>query len=228
MILGIETSTTVCGAALARQGTVVHESSVDERNVHSERLLTQIHEVLHAARCSPRKLQGIAVSIGPGSFTGLRIGLSVAKGIAYGAGLPVVGVPTLLALAEHAAATSHLDPGAKVLAALDARRDEVYAQMCEWSGAECVAVGPPTDARAEQLVEELPEGRIFLTGDGVGKIVAVRAAAVRNLERIQGPGERCSAARVALMGERMFNAGMKDDLTTLEPSYIKEFFLQQR
>jgi tRNA threonylcarbamoyladenosine biosynthesis protein TsaB len=228
MILGIETATTVCGAALARQGTIVHESSVDERNVHSERLLAQIHEVLHSVRCSPRKLQGIAVSIGPGSFTGLRIGLSVAKGIAYGVGLPVVGVPTLLALAEHAACTSRLEAGTRVLAALDARRDEVYAQMCEWNGAECTAAGPPTDARVDRLVEDLPEGRIFLTGDGVEKILAVRAAAARKLERIAGPGERCSAARVALVGERMFNAGTKDDVTTLEPRYIKEFFLQQR
>jgi tRNA threonylcarbamoyladenosine biosynthesis protein TsaB len=228
MILGIETATTVCGAALARQGAVVQESSVDERNVHSERLLTQIHDVLHAAQCSPRKLRGIAVSIGPGSFTGLRIGLSVAKGIAYGVGLPVVGVPTLLALAEHAASTSGLEAGALVLAALDARRDEVYAQMCEWNGAECMPTGPPADARVDRLVEDLPEGRIFLTGDGVGKIVAVPAAAARRLERITGPGERCSAARVALVGERMFNAGSNDDLTTLEPRYIKEFFLQQR
>jgi tRNA threonylcarbamoyladenosine biosynthesis protein TsaB len=228
MILGIETATTVCGAALLRHGKLVHEASEDERNIHSERLLAQVQEVLHAGRCSPRKLQGIAVSIGPGSFTGLRIGLSVAKGIAYGTGVPLVGVPTLLALAEHAAVASQLEPGAHVLAALDARRDEVYAQMCTWNGTECTPEAGPTDARVDRLVEDLPDGKIYVTGDGAQKILAVRTAAARNLERVPEPGSRCSAARVALIGERMFNAGTRDDLTTLEPRYIKEFFLQQR
>jgi tRNA threonylcarbamoyladenosine biosynthesis protein TsaB len=228
MILGIETATTVCGAALAGGGALIHESSLNERNVHSERLLGMVHEVLHAGACPPRKLQGIAVSIGPGSFTGLRIGLSVAKGLAYGAGIPIVGVPTLTALARHAAIVGELEPGSAVLAALDARRDEVYAQMFEWDGRECRGIGQPNDARVDRLVEDLPERTIYLTGDGAGKILTVRAAAARRLEGVPDPGGRCSAAQVALIGEQLFNAGVRDDLTTIEPKYIKEFFLQQR
>jgi len=228
MILGIETATTVCGAALVSSGTVIHESGLNERNVHSERLLGMVQEVLHAGSCSPRMLQGIAVSIGPGSFTGLRIGLSVAKGLAYGAGIPVVGVPTLTALARHAAVTGVLEPGSTVLAVLDARRDEVYAQMFEWDGRECRGIGQPNDARVDRLVEDLPERTIYLTGDGVGKILTVRAASARRLEGVPDPGGRCSAAQVALIGEPMFHAGLKDDISTLEPKYIKEFFLQQR
>jgi tRNA threonylcarbamoyladenosine biosynthesis protein TsaB len=228
MILGIETATTVCGAALVRDGSLLAESSVDERNVHSERLLAQIQEVLQRGKCTPRMLRAIAVSIGPGSFTGLRIGLSVAKGIAYGSGVSLLGVPTLLALAEHAAHTARLTPGDHILPALDARRNEVYAQLCSWDGIECRPEGPPADVTVDRLVENLPEGPVYLAGGGVSKILGVPAAAVRNLRVVPGSASRCSAVRIALIGERMAAGGTFDDLATLEPKYIKEFFLQQR
>ena len=102
-LLGIETATAVCGVALVRDGEVLAEKAVEERYAHAEKLFGFLDDVLESSGVPLRELHGIAVSIGPGSFTGLRIGLSVAKGLHVATGIPVIPVPTMEALARNGA-----------------------------------------------------------------------------------------------------------------------------
>ena len=101
-ILGIETATSVCAAAIVDDGDVLTEQWIEAQHSHSEKLITLIDKCLQTVNCELKSLAGIAVSIGPGSFTGLRIGLSVAKGLSYASGVPLVSIPTLKALAWNA------------------------------------------------------------------------------------------------------------------------------
>lgn len=126
MIIAIETSTEVCSAALVHQNSVLNVRSLKEKNIHSERLLTLIDELLHQSQISKTQLDGIAVSIGPGSFTGLRIGLSAAKGLALALDLAIIAVPTLDGIAEGFRLGKRTGYNEKFCAMIDAKRDEAF------------------------------------------------------------------------------------------------------
>lgn len=230
-VLGIETATAVCGAALVRDGVIAAEQSLEEKNVHAERLLGLIDRVLvdgdpRQGKADPlRSLEGIAVSVGPGSFTGLRIGLSVAKGLAFARELPLVGVPTLVALARHAAATDPPAAGEWILAALDARRDEVYYQIFDYSGSPLRDAG---DCDVGALRSEIGDHPLLVTGDGAMKVINGGSGGGHRMRLASPPALLCSAAGVARLGEEMLREGHRDDPVTLEPLYIKEFFLKKR
>ena len=121
LVLGIETSSRHGGVAIIGEDRVLCEAVLSVEVTHSERLLPAVDRALDEARITLEGLGGIAVSIGPGSFTGLRIGLSTAKGLAYATGLPLVGVPTLEAMAWTLPAARW-----QVCPVLDARKQEVY------------------------------------------------------------------------------------------------------
>ncbi len=230
IVLGLETSTAVCAAAVVEDGVVRAEATVVERHVHAERLLLQVEQVLRDAGTGLRDVAGIAVSIGPGSFTGLRIGLSVAKGLVYAGSMPIVGVPTLQALAQRLP-----DAGARapcILAALDARRDEVYAQLFAVRDARAVPLCDVRDMTTDELFRASEGEEILLTGDARQKLEAklrTFPAEFRERFRFADPElSRCSAASVALGGEQLLKQGRSDDPGSLEPRYIKEFFLKTR
>ncbi|HTO94796.1 MAG TPA: tRNA (adenosine(37)-N6)-threonylcarbamoyltransferase complex dimerization subunit type 1 TsaB [Bacteroidota bacterium] len=224
-VLGIETATAVCAAALISDGHIEKESRLDAGRVHAERLLGQIVEVLGASGVGA--LGGVAVSIGPGSFTGLRIGVSVAKGLTFARGIPLAAVPTLEALALHAAATDALEPGTRLLAALDARRNEVYCQMFDVATGGPVPAGDPRDLTLEALRAELGGVAWAVTGDAAAKITEAFAPGM-SLRAVSAAARACSAVAVARIGERLLAAGRVEDPAVLEPRYIKEFFLTSR
>jgi len=224
-VLGIETATAVCAAALVIDGRVERESLLDAGRVHAERLMGQIAGVLGGGGVD--RLDGVAVSIGPGSFTGLRIGVSVAKGIVFAREIPLVAVPTLEALALHAWATDAPPPGTRLLAALDARRSEVYCQIFDAAPGGPVSRGEPRDMTLDALRGELGTGPALVTGDAAAKIVA-GVGPGSGLRPVSERARACSAASVARIGERLLLAGKVEDPATLEPRYIKEFFLTTR
>jgi tRNA threonylcarbamoyladenosine biosynthesis protein TsaB len=170
-------------------------------------------------------LGGVAVSIGPGSFTGLRIGLSVAKGIAFARNIPLVGVPTLEALALHAAGADRTGAGTRLLAALDARRDEVYCQLFDVTESGPIPLWDARDMTLGALMEELHGSGARVTGEAAAKVLSwPRAPAT--LSMVRGEASRCSGASVARLGEKLLLAGKADDPSALEPRYIKDFFLK--
>src|SRR5262245_30280350 len=126
-ILALETSTLAGGVALLEDGRVVGQTLRDVALTHSERLMAMVHRLLEDCRASLAQLGGLAVSIGPGSFTGLRVGAATAKGLALALDLPVAPVPTLDALAANLPFAA-----APVCPVLDARKGEVYLSRYEW------------------------------------------------------------------------------------------------
>jgi tRNA threonylcarbamoyl adenosine modification protein YeaZ/tRNA threonylcarbamoyl adenosine modification protein YjeE len=220
-------ATTVCGAALVRDGVLLGEATIDARNVHAERLLSQIDDVLRGAGCAPRELGGIAVSSGPGSFTGLRIGMSIAKGLSYAGNTPLVGVPTLEALAQSAA-RGEIARGETLLAVLDARRDEVYCQLFVAHDAGLLAEGDVSDMTVAELRGRIAGRRVLAAGDAIDKVFGPADVREAGWRAARGAAASCSAAEVARVGERMLAGGLRDDPVTLEPRYIKEFFLGTR
>jgi tRNA threonylcarbamoyladenosine biosynthesis protein TsaB len=228
MLLGIETATTVCAAAVVRDGVLLAENLVDERNVHAEQLMGMVDAALRRSSATLEQVAGIAVSIGPGSFTGLRIGLSVAKGLAYATGKPIVPVPTLQGMAQKATdAFGELEGLDSVLPLLDARRGDVY---CAWYRITEGGLHPIWDQRVMALSAvpaAIRDGRVLVTGDARG--------AVERVVRDQFPGSwrqfhivsddvaRCSAAAVAYVGEQLLRQGKGSDPGLLEPQYLRDF-----
>lgn len=231
-LLALETATGVCGVALHRDGVLRAECWVEERYVAAERIFGLIDDVLQKGGVSAGDLSAVAVSIGPGSFTGLRIGLSVAKGLHAARGMAIIPVPTLEALADAGAERAREMGATMILAALDARRDEVYCQLFALEGGGVTPVWEVQDLAVEEVVRQLPGGAIALTGDGREKVARVPGGMEgrRGSPLIVVPQEhaRCSAAAVARLGASLFGSGVRSDPAVLEPRYVKEFFLRTK
>ena len=226
-LLAIETATTVCAAAVVSDGKILSEISLNEKYIHAEKLMTQVDGVLERSGCSLDQLEGIAISIGPGSFTGLRIGLSVAKGLSFAAGKKLIAVPTLHALAQRV-----VDGGVAlegfVLAVLDARREEVYREFFRVIDGRAVSFAGPLDVSITSLSGDAPEGNIWITGDASAKVQSVLGTGSPRWNLVPEHLACCSAGAVGLLGEALMAKGRIADPATLEPLYIKEFFFRQQ
>jgi len=210
-ILAIETATQICGVAFARDGQVIASDEVDQANVHAERLLDLIVGVLRD-HGGVQAVDGVAVSIGPGSFTGLRIGVSAAKGLVFGTGRILVGVPTLTALIARARNESRvLRPEDKIVALLPARRGEYFLAR---EGNDEVTI-----RRGQQILGDLIDDHVVFTGQ------FDQLALSPGQRVVEPPLRRCSAAMVGIVGDRMIREGKRDDVARLEPHYSLEFFL---
>jgi len=159
-ILAIDTATELCSAALSIDGEVQLEARLDPTG-HSKTILDMVESLMQKADMHLSQLDLLATDIGPGSFTGMRIGLGVAQGLAYGADIPVAGVHSLAALA---AGVHH--KGA-VLAAIDARMGEVYWGLYQPADAGVALIGELGLCRPEALVAQLPDvGSVVGVGSG--------------------------------------------------------------
>lgn len=211
-ILALDTSTELCSVALWLDGeTLVREELAGQR--HSELVLPMVHELLAEAGLDLNALDGIAFGEGPGSFTGLRIGCGVAQGLAFGADLPVVGVCTLLAMAEASGAN-------RVVACLDARMGEVYHGVYEKSESGWQALSAPGLDAPQDAPEVAGEGWV-----GCGNGFAVHGAVLA--ERYVGqlanvmPEVFPHAAQIARLGAVRFRNGRGVDAAEAAPLYIR-------
>ncbi len=243
MILGLETSTATGGAALLENGRLLGAVSFTSPALQAQRLLPSVEWLLDRAGRDVSAISAIAVSIGPGSFTGLRIGLSAAKALAYANKAPLFGIGTLEALALRAATgAAGLAPMPPVCALLDARQGEVYAALFEIVSAPPVpgpdgTVAPPSLRRLREdyagpldafLAESIACPTLF-AGDGVFKYRAVLAehlgpnfliaSAIRNVP---------SAEEVAWLGTARLARGERDDADLLAPDYLRRSYTQTR
>jgi tRNA threonylcarbamoyladenosine biosynthesis protein TsaB len=160
-ILSIETSTMLGGVAiLDEQAGLIAETKLNVKTTHSERLMTAVDNTLKQSEMGLDEIDVFAVALGPGSFTGLRIGLSTAKGLSYATGKPLVTVPTLDAFARNFAFSLY-----PVCLMLDARRSEVYAAVYAWEGHSFRTVLEPVSIKPEKLLEKL-QGNVLFAGDG--------------------------------------------------------------
>lgn len=160
-VLALDTASTTGSVALMDGSRLIAETLLNVRATHSERLLDQVQQVLRAGELKLSDLDLLAVVRGPGSFTGLRIGLATAKGLAQAAGLPLVGVSSLQLLAMNLPLSAM-----PVCAFLDARKQEVYTGLFQWRGNRPVALEPERVLPPRQALESLPE-EVALVGDAV-------------------------------------------------------------
>lgn len=207
-VLAIDTSTLAGGVALVDSERTVAEYLLDIRLTHSERLMPAIDRVMHDAGWSPVDLTGLAVAVGPGSFTGLRIGVSAVKGLALALCIPIAAVPTLDALAA-----GQVGAALPVCPVVIARRDEVYASLYRWDGTAMRREWDYLALSPRELAERLREP-VTVVGEG--------AAAIASPLARPAPPWRClpSAATVGHLGVQRLRAGDTVGATELVPLYV--------
>ena len=216
LVLGVETSTMQGGVALVGPQGLVSEYTLNVAATHSERLLPALDRMLRDAGLTLAGVNGLAVSIGPGSFTGLRIGLSTVKGLVYATGLPVVGVPTLEAMAWS---VPYADT--PVCPVLDARRQEVYAALFRFTGRRLERLMEDTALAPEALCERIQTPTLFL-GDALGAYGELFGH--RLGDRLLIPPAASRGARpacVAELGRQRLLRGERDQAASLVPRYLR-------
>ncbi|WP_301860789.1 tRNA (adenosine(37)-N6)-threonylcarbamoyltransferase complex dimerization subunit type 1 TsaB [uncultured Megasphaera sp.] len=216
MLLAIETSSLVSSVALLHDDTLRAELTVQARLTHSEQLMPHIADMLEKASVRKQDIDGIAVSIGPGSFTGLRIGLASAKALAFAWQIPIVGVETPLSLAWNFVGAS-----SRICTLIDAQKGNVYAAVYQWEETVLhtrsdVYVAPLTEVLAELQQEK---GPVVFCGDGALKY---RTSIVEASEQFRLAPPTMAIPRagsVALAAVPRFLTGNTDDCMTLTPAY---------
>ena len=213
ILLNLETSTHNCSVCISQDGNVL--ALVEEGSgqyIHAEKLHPFINQALKEAGVTVNQLDAVAVSNGPGSYTGLRIGVSAAKGLCYALNIPLIAVNTTEVLAE---AVINPSGDAVIISVLDARRDEVYCQLFT------AEKQPTTEVSALVLTpesfSELSGRPVIVVGDA-----AEKTARIINLE-VEAKQQFPTAANLAAIAERKFAAGHFADVAYHEPFYLKDF-----
>ncbi|HEX9190803.1 MAG TPA: tRNA (adenosine(37)-N6)-threonylcarbamoyltransferase complex dimerization subunit type 1 TsaB [Candidatus Deferrimicrobiaceae bacterium] len=217
MILAIESATPHGSVALVDRGAVLRETVLLPGRQASETILSAVSGLFSPGDPSPRFVTCLAVSAGPGSFTGLRVGMAVAKGLCYGWGVPVVRVPTLAALASR-----FPGEGRTVCPVLDARKKEVYTAFFRWDGGILSRRTPDMALSPDALPGRLPEGEIVFCGDGVGPFGAMFRMRLGSRALLaSGPEGLPRAGAVGVLGEAAFREGAAENPRTAIPWYIR-------
>lgn len=220
LLLALETATDVCGAALHDGRRVVADAAVRLPRSHAARLVPMVEGLLAHVGAEAADLDAVAVSAGPGSYTGLRIGASTAKGLAWAAGAALVAVPSLEAMARAAWPAAGFDP---ILAAFPSRRGEVYAARFRPAADGLVPLGEPTALTLAEAESWAPSDDEALT------LVGPAAGAVAEALRRAGYGRfrvfdaEPSAIHVAALGAERLESGRTENVAAWEPYYLKAF-----
>jgi tRNA threonylcarbamoyladenosine biosynthesis protein TsaB len=215
-ILAVDTASRTCSVAVSEDDTVMAEFTLNHRDTHSRFLMEMIDRVLAISRFTLADMDGFAVTTGPGSFTGLRIGLSAVKGLAIAAGKPLVGVSSLDALAFPFSYSDKL-----ICPLMDARRHEVYTARYRFEGSRMVAQSPPKVTTPEMAVSDINEPCI-LTGDGavvyrdhLSDIMGNRAVFADFCHH------QIRASVAAALAMPRFRTGDTEDVSAMAPCYIR-------
>lgn len=222
LILCIETGTDICSVGLVNNGELLSLRESDSGRDHAKRVAVFVDELLRENDLDPQSLDAIAVGEGPGSYTGLRIGVSFAKGLCYGLNKPLIAVSSLAALArvameDYQAGIVDIDDWKSALLCpmIDARRMEVYTAVFNTEGQQL------TDTSAEVITEEsLSEWRnrtaeFVVFGSGASKCANILNAKLIDITP--------SVRGMALLAEQKYNAGDFVDTAYFEPYYLKDF-----
>lgn len=218
-IINIETSTEVCSVALTSEGQVLeHRENYDGQN-HAKLLSTFISDVLKYATSREIKIDAVAVSIGPGSYTGLRIGLSEAKGLAFGLNVPLIGIDTLKILCVATMFGHEIDENALFIPMIDARRMEVFTGVYNLALEE-VMQPHPVILDEDSFSEYIQTGKdIYLIGNGADK--AAEILKQPNVKFIKGI--KPVAVEMLALSELAFRKNDFIDIAYSTPKYLKEF-----
>lgn len=220
IILNLETATTNCSVSIAKDGNLLAIKEHDTPNYsHSEQLHVFIQEVLKDTKIDIVDLDAIAVSKGPGSYTGLRIGVSAAKGLCFSLDVPLISIATLESMAHQMAP----DIANFIIPVLDARRMEVYSAIFDTEHLQI------RETKAEIVDENsfrefTQKGKVILVGSGAEKCQDLLASKGVQFDTTIVP----SAKQMASLSHKKFEAGDFEDVAYFEPYYLKDFILQKK
>ncbi len=215
IILSIESACAVCSVALHNEGILLGVAELHKDNVQAKMLLLLIKDLMLQCEVVTSDLSAIAVSKGPGSYTGLRIGVSVAKGLAFAHQLPIIGIDTLQALAYQLKDVAK--DGAVLVPLIDARRMEVYVAVFD-SWVVQIKKSHPLVVETNPFLDYLDENLVYFIGDGVPKLRKI-------LEHPNAmfPYITNSAKSVGYLAVDRFKSNDFEDLAYFEPEYLKDF-----
>ncbi len=224
LILAIDSATPVAGVALLNGEKLLKEEFSNYKKTHSETLMVMVDRVLKECECTIQQVDAFAVTIGPGSFTGLRIGLAAVKGLSLATGKPVAGVSTLDTLAHNLCGSDAL-----ICPLLDARRQEVYCGFYDVTGAipyklhENLACSPAEFAvKARDVAVKKGKDRIILLGDGYYPYAEFFQQELGNCLQIPPPHLMLPrAAALGSLGLKKAQQGEFEDILSLRPVYIR-------
>lgn len=217
--MNIETSTDVCSVAISDNGQVVFNKEDHSGPNHAVKLGVYVDEALSFIDAHGISLEAVAVSCGPGSYTGLRIGVSMAKGICYGRDVKLISIPTLELMAVPVLLGEHpAEEDALIVPMLDARRMEVYAKVMDRALKEVRPIQADI-VDAETYKEYLDHGTVYFFGNGAEKCMEVinhpNARLVKGIEPL--------AKNMAPLAEKRFVEGKFEDVAYFVPFYLKDF-----
>ncbi len=214
-ILAVETATLAGSVALLEGGRVIGQTLLDIAVTHSERVMAMVDRLLEDCGCEIAGMDALAVSIGPGSFTGLRVGIATVKGLALALGLPVAPVPTLDALACNLPFAD-----APVCPLLDARKGEVYCSLYRWHEdrmeRQCEYLALSPQAAAARL-----EPPVIVVGDGVAACLPFLSHLGSGLRVAPASHAAPAAAVVGQLGRGVLASGHGLAAESLEPLYLR-------
>lgn len=218
-ILAIEASSLVASVAIINDDVITAEYTINNKITHSETLLPMIDEICRMTDTDVRTFDAIAISGGPGSFTGLRIGSATAKGLALALNIPIVHVPTLNAMAYNVYGTDMV-----ICPIMDARRGQVYTGIYSFEGDELKVYLESSALPIEELIDKLKSiGRktIFL-GDGV-PVFKAQIDDIYSVEHCYAPAgmNRQRASSVAVLGSVLFEQGVTINSDEHVPEYLR-------
>lgn len=214
LILNIETATKNCSVSISQNGNCLAIKEANDGNYsHAEKLHVFIDEILKEQNYTVSDLDAIAVGKGPGSYTGLRIGVSTAKGLAYAAGIPLISIHSLKSLAKSITVEQGL-----IVPMLDARRLEVYAAVfdSEYNFVKEVAAEIIDE---NSFSEFLTQGPVTFLGDGAAKCKEI----ITHPNAIFIDGKFPSTKEMCALAEEKFQAKEFEDVAYFEPFYLKDF-----
>jgi tRNA threonylcarbamoyladenosine biosynthesis protein TsaB len=218
-ILNIETSTETCSVSVAQDGGIIFEKINNEPNSHTKYLAKFVEEALSFAESHAIPLDAVAVSSGPGSYTGLRIGVSTAKGICYGKNVPLIAIPTLKLLCVKPLLSDDIeDENALLCPMIDARRMEAYTAIYDRALREVREVKAEV-IDATTYNEWLDKGLVYFFGNGAEKCKGI----------INHPNARFidnvvpTAKSMLPLAELAIAKGQYEDVAYFEPFYLKDF-----
>jgi len=220
-ILNIETATNVCSVALGKDGQLLSIKESAEERSHASQLTVLIQEVLGEAGLGVSDLNAIAVSKGPGSYTGLRIGVSAAKGLCYSLDIPLIAVDTLQAMANSfvQSNTDQIEGNTLLCPMIDARRMEVYCAVYDSN----LKVIDPVSAKiidGNSFSGHLDKGKVLFFGDGAEKC---KVELEDNNNADFDNDLSASASGMISLSENLFNNKAFEDVAYFEPYYLKDF-----
>lgn len=216
-LLALDTTSHGCSVAISDDHRILAELIIEKKETHSKHLMSLIDSAIHVAGMALDDLDAFAVARGPGSFTGLRIGLSTIKGICFATEKPLVGVSSLEALAQGAAGF-----GFPVCPIIDARKNEVYQALYSFEDGRCLTLQSPRAVGKEHLCDEI-KGKTVFIGSGVHVFGDVICHNLGDRAVIPHPGFHHIKARyICEIAENLLLNGGGDETLGLIPSYIRK------